>query len=181
MMAQPLASRLWPSWGYSAVASSPASTGESPVSQPKLLEILISKRVRLVGASLVLILLICFMSYGSVDTITQASASWIPTSLSAPYSNDSPPTDDTKWSRFAYTQYVTNTAYLCNSLMIFESLHRLGSKADRLMMFPSHMQPGAGNLNGRLLAKAESAYGAKLQPITIQRREGGDGIESNPG
>ncbi len=41
------------------------------------------------------------------------------------------PPGDVNWSRFAYVQYVTNSAYLCNSVMLFETLHRLGSKADR--------------------------------------------------
>ncbi|KAK9251415.1 nucleotide-diphospho-sugar transferase [Lipomyces tetrasporus] len=59
------------------------------------------------------------------------------------------------WSRFAYVQYVTNTAYLCNSVMLFEILHRLGSKAHRLMM---------------LLRQARDKYGVKLMPIEIQRR-----------
>ncbi|KAJ6041356.1 uncharacterized protein N7446_010753 [Penicillium canescens] len=45
--------------------------------------------------------------------------------------------DAVDWSRFAYTQYVTNTAYLCNSVMLFETLHRLNSKPDRVMMYPS--------------------------------------------
>ena len=41
------------------------------------------------------------------------------------------------WSRFAYVQYVTNLPYLCNSVMLFESLYRLGSKPHRLLLYPS--------------------------------------------
>lgn len=41
------------------------------------------------------------------------------------------------WSRFAYVQYATNLQYLCNSVILFESLHRLGSKPDRLLLYPS--------------------------------------------
>lgn len=31
------------------------------------------------------------------------------------------------WSQYAYCQYVTKPAYLCNSVMIFEALERLGA------------------------------------------------------
>ena len=41
------------------------------------------------------------------------------------------------WSRFAYVQYATNLQYLCNSVMLFESLCRLDSKPDRLLLYPS--------------------------------------------
>ena len=41
------------------------------------------------------------------------------------------------WSRFACSQYITKGNYLCNS--VFELLHRLGNRADRVIMYPSHM------------------------------------------
>lgn len=87
------------------------------------------------------------------------------------------------WSRFAYTQYVTNSHYLCNSVMLFESLHRLGSRADRVMMYPSHMldngapetkRPRDGD--GQLLLKARDEYNVRLVPIEVHRRETNDGM-----
>ncbi|KAM0372215.1 hypothetical protein ACHAPK_004787 [Fusarium culmorum] len=88
--------------------------------------------------------------------------------------------DDVDWSRFAYIQYVTNEDYLCNSVMIFEQLHRLGSKADRLLMYPKEMlEPGAAYSNkrgGQLLIRARDEYNVTLQPIEIQHRDGQDGI-----
>lgn len=83
---------------------------------------------------------------------------------------------DTNWSRFAYTQYVTNTAYLCNSIMIFETLHRLGGKADRLMMYPASMQldSSASNPESQLLLKAQKDYNVKLMPVEVQHRDSGD-------
>ncbi|KAI9721735.1 MAG: hypothetical protein M1812_002070 [Candelaria pacifica] len=74
------------------------------------------------------------------------------------------------WSRFAYTQYATNEQYLCNSVMIFEALDRLHSKADRLLMFPQEWS-GQETMDQttNLLRKAQS-YGAKLQPIEVLRR-----------
>ncbi|KAH6984562.1 nucleotide-diphospho-sugar transferase [Ilyonectria sp. MPI-CAGE-AT-0026] len=89
-----------------------------------------------------------------------------------------PSDQDVDWSRFAYTQYVTDTDYLCNSVMIFETLHRLGSKADRVMMYPHYMlDPKAtesAHHAGRLLIKSRDEYQVKLMPIDIQHREGAD-------
>ncbi|KAF5643222.1 glucose n-acetyltransferase 1 [Fusarium sp. NRRL 52700] len=82
------------------------------------------------------------------------------------------------WSRFAYIQYVTNEDYLCNSVMIFEALHRLGSKADRLLMYPQEMldpeAEHASSHGGKLLIRARDEYNVTLQPIEIQHRDGQD-------
>lgn len=80
------------------------------------------------------------------------------------------------WSRFAYSQYATNTAYLCNSVMIFETLHRLNSRADRLLMYPSRFSTDE-NDNGtesRLLRQARDEFNVKLVPTHVQTRHGGD-------
>lgn len=85
------------------------------------------------------------------------------------------------WSRYAYVQYVTNEAYLCNALMIFETLHRLGSKADRVMMYPDYMlrdptmtqSEGTGS-SRELLTKASDEYGVILIPIEVQHRDSPD-------
>ncbi|KAJ5372368.1 hypothetical protein N7517_004374 [Penicillium concentricum] len=93
------------------------------------------------------------------------------------FHHESPkPTDALDWSRFAYTQYVTNTPYLCNSVMLFETLNRLQSKADRVMMYPSEFSRDESD-NGtesRLLRKARDEYKVKLVPIEIQSRSSGD-------
>ncbi|PLB54728.1 nucleotide-diphospho-sugar transferase [Aspergillus steynii IBT 23096] len=80
------------------------------------------------------------------------------------------------WSRFAYVQYVTNTPYLCNSVMLFETLHRLGSKPDRLMMYPASFSEDArdDSTQSRLLRKARDEYGVTLMPIEVQSRNSGD-------
>lgn len=87
--------------------------------------------------------------------------------------------DGVDWSRFAYIQYVTNEDYLCNSVMIFEALHRLGSKADRLLMYPKEMlvpdAPYSKTHGGQLLIRARDEYNVTLQPIEIQHRDGQDG------
>ncbi|KAJ5816659.1 hypothetical protein N7447_008892 [Penicillium robsamsonii] len=84
--------------------------------------------------------------------------------------------DALDWSRFAYTQYVTDTPYLCNSVMLFEALNRLQSKADRIMMYPSEfsLDESDSGTESRLLRKARDEYKVKLVPIQLQIRDDGD-------
>jgi hypothetical protein len=79
-------------------------------------------------------------------------------------------TNETDWSSFAYIQYATDTEYLCNSVMLFETLNRLGSKADRVLLYPSHfgLNAKSGDRNTELLWKAKTDFGVKLVPIEIQ-------------
>lgn len=96
-----------------------------------------------------------------------------------------PPEHNTDWSRFAYVQYVTNSAYLCNSVMLFETLHRFGtSRADRVMMYPAHMvDPTATTAtthDGRLLLQARDDFNVKLVPIAVQERHSVDCTSALP-
>ncbi|KAJ5510034.1 hypothetical protein LT330_007091 [Penicillium expansum] len=79
------------------------------------------------------------------------------------------------WSRFAYTQYATDRSYLCNSLMIFEALQRLGSKADRLLMYPHDflLSEDDSSPEARLLRFARDKYAVKLKPVAVMRKGGG--------
>ncbi|TIA83223.1 nucleotide-diphospho-sugar transferase [Aureobasidium pullulans] len=76
------------------------------------------------------------------------------------------------WSKFAYTQYVTGKDYLCNSLMIFETLHRLGSKAERLMMYPEQWSLESNSSEADLLRRAREDYNVKMVPIHVQHFAG---------
>lgn len=76
------------------------------------------------------------------------------------------------WSHFAYAQYVTNAEYLCNSLIFFESLHRKGSRASRLMMYPSKFSVGSNTTEGQLLLKARSQYAVNLVPVEVHHKSG---------
>lgn len=80
----------------------------------------------------------------------------------------------TDWSQFAYVQYVTNLPYLCNSVMLFESLFRLGCKPDRFMMYPSQFSLEGNSTEARLLRKARDDYKVVLNPIKVLRRNGHD-------
>ncbi|KAE8141233.1 nucleotide-diphospho-sugar transferase [Aspergillus pseudotamarii] len=82
----------------------------------------------------------------------------------------SSPASVVDWSRYAYVQYVTKLDYLCNSVMLFESLSCLNSKADRLMMFPSEFKLDNSSAEGKLLHKARDRYGVQLVPIAVQSK-----------
>ncbi|KAH8812977.1 glycosyltransferase family 8 protein [Xylogone sp. PMI_703] len=188
----------------------------APQVKPKLGAILKSKRVRITGATVLIIAVLGYLYSQSrldisLDHLRAPPATDVeppnspqpPTAPSSPSSPPPPPAPESPdspkppnpptppsppekpaqctdqqvdWSRYAYTQYVTNTEYLCNSVMLFEILHRLGSKADRLMMYPSTMSvdPQSDSAEARLLLKAQNEYGAKLMPIQVQHRDSND-------
>lgn len=84
--------------------------------------------------------------------------------------------DVTDWSQFAYSQYVTNPDYLCNSVMAFEALDRLRSKATRVLMYPSEwsVDPDSADQTSQLLLKANKCNNTSLVPVTVQRGDTGD-------
>ena len=63
--------------------------------------------------------------------------------------------------------------------MLFEILHRLGSKAERLLMYPSGFEVSDVGRNGGsnealLLRKARDIYNVKLSPIDVVERSSSD-------
>lgn len=84
------------------------------------------------------------------------------------------------WSKVAYVQYATDVTHLCNSVMIFESLHRLKSKPDRLLLYPSQYSSEGGELASKLLRKARDEYGVNLMPVELQTKTGTDREYSLP-
>jgi alpha-N-acetylglucosamine transferase len=74
------------------------------------------------------------------------------------------------WSRYAYSQYATDSAYLCNSVMVFEALHRLGSRADRILFYPEEWDTEISDSKDRdsqLLVIARDKYKVKLYPVKM--------------
>lgn len=79
--------------------------------------------------------------------------------------------DEVDWSRFAYTQYATNEVYLCNSLMVFEALETLGSKAERVLFYPEEWDLIVEDEYDRvseLLLMARSRFRVMVIPIKIE-------------
>lgn len=132
-----------------------------------------SRRILTLGLSILSITILYFISPNTWKVASQQFGTPSPTHSSAS-STSIPPAVD--WSRYAYVQYVTSTAYLCNSVMLFEILHRLGSKADRLMLYPGHLSTAKepGTIESRLLRKARDEYNVKLEPINVQHRDSSD-------
>jgi hypothetical protein len=64
--------------------------------------------------------------------------------------------------------------------MIFEALYRLGSKADRLLMYPSDflLSENDTSIEARLLRFARDEYAVKLKPINVIMQGGGGGKSS---
>lgn len=89
------------------------------------------------------------------------------------------------WSRYAYSQYATDGAYLCNSLMIFDSLRNLGSRADLILFYPSDWDLRVSDdldRNSQLLNLAKDKYHVKLIPVevtTIKRAKHEDGEDND--
>lgn len=101
------------------------------------------------------------------------------TTTTTPGLDDVLSSDKIDWSRFAYVQYVTATEHVCNSVMVFESLHRLGSKADRVLLYPREWGPVDGPswkaLDSKataILAKAKDKYHVKLRPVDLIKQKG---------
>jgi len=148
------------------------TTTQASQPKPTLAQIIRSKRFRtiIVFAFFVLALLI-------LPSKLQAYHPLIRIGLSGPKCYFSPPItipeipEEVDWTEFAYSQYATTTDYLCNSLMIFETLHRLGSKADRILLYPSTLLASTENgIFGYLLEKAQAEFNVKLIPINEQRK-----------
>ncbi|KAK1025060.1 hypothetical protein LTR33_017800, partial [Friedmanniomyces endolithicus] len=81
----------------------------------------------------------------------------------------------TNWSRFAYVQYATDDHNLCNAVMMFEALHRYGSKADRVLLHnPQWTTTGNGgkDRNAQLLTLAVKKYGVTLKPVRLLDERG---------
>ena len=137
-----------------------------PSQYPNLLSV-----TRLLRRSRSLLILFCIL-IGIAYSIFWPHKPWFPPTHapSLRYKN-------INWSRYAYSQYATDSHYLCNSLMLFEALERLGSKAERILMYPEEWDIDIASKSDRdsqLLVMARDWYRVKLLPVQILRfrREG---------
>lgn len=84
------------------------------------------------------------------------------------------------WSRYAYSQYATTSAHLCNSVMLFETLSRLKSKAARILFYPSTWDTEISSLSDRdsqLLVKARDWYNVRLIPAEMPEKRSKGGLD----
>lgn len=167
---------------YTRFGSSDSTTTEGNTTKFHFWQIISLRRARELAVILFIFLLLAWTSTWLTNTrsVTKAFASG--GSITSTCQNGTVKDslkESLDWSRFAYVQYATNPAYLCNSVMVFEILHRLNSKADRLLMYPSDYEidgdPETESSNSRLLRKARDQYDVKLKAIAVQRRNSADG------
>ena len=71
------------------------------------------------------------------------------------------------WSRYAYILYATDPTYLCTSVMMIEQLHRLGARADRVLLYPDILMPDESTYEGSLIVKARDEYEAVVKPVQL--------------
>ena len=161
---------LVPKWNYTSVAQ---TEGQQPKKSVvvSLRECVVSKVFWRIIILFATILLLLNLLSPAKDTL--ARYGWY--SSGSPGSDildHPPPSSSVDWSEFAYCQYVTNEDYLCNSVMLFESLNRLGAQADCIMMYPQEWIASKDTRTGRLLTKARDEYGVELVPIEVQHFAG---------
>ncbi|KAL4783885.1 nucleotide-diphospho-sugar transferase [Aspergillus varians] len=75
------------------------------------------------------------------------------------------------WSRYAYTQYATSSPYLCNALLVFDALERLGSRAQRVLYYPRDWDvivESDQDRDSQLLQIAKTKYNVMLVPIELE-------------
>ncbi|THC93036.1 hypothetical protein EYZ11_007490 [Aspergillus tanneri] len=86
------------------------------------------------------------------------------------------------WTRYAYSQYATSSAYLCNALMVFEALQRLGSRAQRVLFYPEdwdvHIESDRDR-DSQLLSLAREKYNVQLVPIDVKMIKAGAGPDES--
>ncbi|KAA8644890.1 N-acetylglucosaminyltransferase [Aspergillus tanneri] len=80
------------------------------------------------------------------------------------------------------TQYATSSAYLCNALMVFEALQRLGSRAQRVLFYPEdwdvHIESDRDR-DSQLLSLAREKYNVQLVPIDVKMIKAGAGPDES--
>ncbi|KAL2819870.1 nucleotide-diphospho-sugar transferase [Aspergillus cavernicola] len=75
------------------------------------------------------------------------------------------------WSKYAYSQYATSSPYLCNAIMVFDTLERLGSRAQRVLFYPREWDvvvESDHDRDSQLLSMARTKYKALLIPIELE-------------
>jgi hypothetical protein len=83
------------------------------------------------------------------------------------------------WSEFAYISFATSPDDVCDSLMLAESLHRLGAKPETVILYAADLGQGDSLLSSPsvpLLQEAVELYGARVEAVEVlssSTKEGG--------
>jgi hypothetical protein len=87
-------------------------------------------------------------------------------------------------SKHAYVMYATDDHNMCNAYMIFESLHRLGSKADRVLLHNPQWTTtdmGGSGRSSELLTRAQKRFKVKLRPVQLLDERGETTVPTTDG
>ncbi|KAF2129843.1 glycosyltransferase family 8 protein [Dothidotthia symphoricarpi CBS 119687] len=79
------------------------------------------------------------------------------------------------WANYAYSLYATDSATLCHAVILFDTLKKLGSKADRVLFYPQYWDTkveSSRDRDSQLLVMARDKYKVKLHPIKLLSVEG---------
>jgi hypothetical protein len=74
------------------------------------------------------------------------------------------------WSEFAYISFATSPDDVCDSLMLAESLHRLGVKPETVILYAADLGQGDSLLSSPsvpLLQEAVELYGARVEAVEV--------------
>jgi hypothetical protein len=79
------------------------------------------------------------------------------------------------WNSYAYSLYATDAHSLCNAILVFDSLKRLGSRAERVLLYPQQWDTYVASNTDRtsqLLKIARDDYNVNLMPIGLLGQDG---------
>jgi alpha-N-acetylglucosamine transferase len=88
--------------------------------------------------------------------------------ICARISTYTPTASEIQWSDYAYFLYATDPTYLCNAVMLLDSLHQVASKAGSVLIYPREWDIDGGDDVRTLLRAATEVYGAKTVPVELQ-------------
>lgn len=81
----------------------------------------------------------------------------------------------TRWNKYAYSLYATDSAAMCHAVLVFDALQKFGSKADRVLFYPEYWDLKVENGKDRdsqLLLMARDKYKVKLKPVKLLSVQG---------
>jgi hypothetical protein len=150
-------------------ASSSGPT-ESAHPKPTVAQIVRSKRLRTIIIALITFtaLFILLSKFRTDHPFTRLGISGPKCYFTPPVTIPEVPPGEVDWTRFAYIQYATSDDYLCNSLMLFATLERLESRADRVLLYTANLL--YSSTATRLLESARADYNVQLVLVEKQHK-----------
>lgn len=154
-------------WDLNPPRQRPPAVEESWFQDFRLLRGRLTERLVLI---LVLIFCAAFLIRNHEHLISPGTRAWVATLHVSRLSGSLlPPWSRVGWSDYAYVSYATTPDYLCNSVMLAESLHRLGAKPDTLILYSSDLTTSSSPhpASARLIYQATALYGAHTEPVSV--------------